>query len=286
MTYEHLPLDKIERWDNSFIENSNPHSYVKALLHYFCETLMHTHDFYEINFVMHGNGKYYHDEACIDATVGDVFITPPDIYHGYLKNTDFYIYNLCIHKDFFEYYKKEIDEIPAIAELIEGVPYMHRLNQKSPFALHISNQNLAFFRADLDLIVQTSKSDSPSNEYVKNIITLKILTHLSILYTNQCEKWKKKKENVAFASIMETINYMKANLAEKITIEKLASIACMSRSSYIRNFKMIFNISPIEHLKNLRIEHAHSLISTGKYSKSYIAQECGFYDVAHMGKYI
>ena len=85
---------------------------------------------------------------------------------------------------------------------------------------------------------------------------------------------------------METVYYMKNNFAEKITLESLSEIAHMSRSSYIRNFKTLFNASPMEYLRNIRIERAKQMLLSGKHTKSYIAQECGFYDVAHMGKYL
>ena len=282
---EQLPFDDVPRWTDAFIENSHPHSYVKAYLHYFCEALLHTHEFYEVNFVMHGSGKYYHDKICMNARVGDVFITPPNVYHGYLKKDDFYIYNLCIRKDFFDYYKKELFEIPAVAELFEGVPYLHRLKGKQ-FSFHLSNQALAMLKSDLDLIYECSQADSDSAELTKNIITLKILAHLAFIYSQQFAKWSKKNENNSFASIMESIHYMKDNLSEKVTIDMLSERAHMSRSSYIRHFKSIFNTSPMEYLRNLRVSRARAMLMKGNATKSYIAQECGFYDVAHMSKYI
>ena len=280
-----LPLDKTERWTSSFVKNGNPHCYVKAHLHYFCEAQMHTHDFYEINFVMHGNGKYYHADNCISATVGDVYITPPDVYHGYLKNTDFYIYNLCIVTEFFDHFRKEINGMMSVAELIEGAPYLHKIKRNS-FVLHVSSQNLALLKSDLDLIAEIGRLDTPAKEYTKNAIALKILAQLGHLYSQQYAKWKKNRENTTFASVMETVYYMKNNFAEKITLENLADVAHMSRSSYIRNFKTLFNVSPMEYLRNIRIERAKLMIMSGNYTKSFIAQECGFYDVAHMGKYI
>ncbi|MBQ7040113.1 MAG: helix-turn-helix domain-containing protein [Clostridia bacterium] len=280
-----LPLDKNERWTSTFIKTDNPHSYVKAQLHYFCEAQMHTHDFYEFNFVMHGNGKYYHSDNCISANVGDVYITPPDVYHGYLKKTDFYIYNLCILKDFFDHFQKEISGMVSVSELLEGAPYLHNIKRNS-FSLHVSSQNLAFLKADLDLIVEIDRLNTPSKEYTKNAIALKILAQLGHLYSQQYAKWKNNRENTTFASVMETVYYMKNNFPEKITLESLAEVAHMSRSSYIRNFKTLFNVSPMEYLRNLRIERARLMIISGKHTKSFIAQECGFYDVAHMGKYI
>lgn len=285
MSANSLPIDKNERWTSYYVNKNNPHCYVKSHLHYFCEAKMHTHDFYEFNFVMHGNGKYYHSDNCISATVGDIYITPPDVYHGYLKETDFYIYNLCIVKEFFEHFNKELNGMLSVPELLEGAPYLHKIKRNS-FSLHVSSQNLALLKADLDLISEIDKLDTPSKEYTKNAIALKILAQLGLLYYQQYAKWKNNRENTTFASVMETVYYMKNNFAEKITLESLSEIAHMSRSSYIRNFKTLFNASPMEYLRNIRIERAKQMLLSGKHTKSYIAQECGFYDVAHMGKYL
>lgn len=285
MSANSLPIDKIERWTSNYVNENNPHCYVKSHLHYFCEAKMHTHDFYEFNFVMHGNGKYYHSDNCISATVGDIYITPPDVYHGYLKETDFYIYNLCIVKEFFEHFSKELNGMLSVPELLEGAPYLHKIKRNS-FSLHVSSQNLALLKADLDLIAEIDKLDTPSKEYTKNAIALKILAQLGLLYYRQYAKWKNNRENTTFASVMETVYYMKNNFAEKITLESLSDIAHMSRSSYIRNFKTLFNASPMEYLRNIRIERAKQMLLSGKHTKSFIAQECGFYDVAHMGKYL
>ncbi len=280
-----LPYDSTEHWTEDYIKNDNPNSFVKAHLHYLCEALMHTHDFYELNFVMHGTGEYYHDKTCLTAHVGDVFITPPNIYHGYLKKEDFYIYNLCIRTDFFNYYKNEIAGMPSVGELIDGLPYILRLKNNG-FAFHLSEKNLATLNNDLDLIVSMGELKTQESEYMKNAVTLKILTQLGFIYSKQREKWKKYKENTDYSSIMESIYYMKKNYSEKITLDKLSSAAHMSRSTYIRHFKELFNTSPMEYLRNIRVENAKRMLQDGKKSKSYIAQECGFYDIAHMGKYL
>ncbi len=280
-----LPFDAISNWPETFIPNRHPHSYVKAFLHYFCEALLHTHAFYEINFIMHGSGKYFYDKDYVEANVGDVYITPPDVYHGYLKKTDFYVYNLCIKKEFFTHYKDELLAIPLVSDMLEGIPYLYHLKGQR-FCFRLSSQNLATFKSDLDLIHECTLADSESAELIKNMVTLKIIAHLAFLYSQQFSHWSKASENNSFSAVMESIHYIKNNLSEKITIDTLAKCAHMSRSTYIRHFKTIFKISPMEYVKNIRVSKAKTLLLTGTLSKTTIAQECGFYDASHMAKYL
>lgn len=286
MNKNSLPMDKTERWTNSFLRQKNKDSLVRAHMHYFCEAKMHTHDFYEINFVMHGNGKYFRGDSNCNAKVGDVFIVQPDAYHGYLKNTDFYIYNFCIHQDFFKQYRREIEQIPPISEMIEGIPYLHSPLQSSGFSFHLSSSEMVLVKNDLDLMVEYDNMNTKWQENLKNILALKILSYLSYLYSRQYEKWVKKDENNNFAAIMESIYFMKENFSDKITVDDLSNVAHMSRSSYIRYFKHFFSATPIEYLRNLRLSHAKKMLQEGKNSKSFVAQECGFYDTAHLLKYL
>ena len=50
---------------------------------------MHEQEFYEINLITKGEGMHYIDDSRIKAEVGDVFIIPPKISHGYLGGKDF-----------------------------------------------------------------------------------------------------------------------------------------------------------------------------------------------------
>ena len=46
-------------------------------------TPMHTHNFYELNIVISGDGTHHMNTSSCRITTGDVFIMPPGISHGY-----------------------------------------------------------------------------------------------------------------------------------------------------------------------------------------------------------
>lgn len=56
----------------------------------------------------------------------------------------------------------------------------------------------------------------------------------------------------------------------------------MSRSTFLRSFKELCNISPTEYLNNYRCEKAAEMLATHKYSKTAVAHSNGFYDLSHM----
>ncbi|MBI5205555.1 MAG: helix-turn-helix transcriptional regulator [Nitrospirae bacterium] len=76
--------------------------------------------------------------------------------------------------------------------------------------------------------------------------------------------------------IDRVIEHIHAVLGEKITIEKMAKIACMSPSHFSRIFKQETGISPMDYLNRIRMDRAKKLLLAGDKSITEIAIECGF----------
>ncbi|WP_103864257.1 GlxA family transcriptional regulator [Aquimarina sp. I32.4] len=76
--------------------------------------------------------------------------------------------------------------------------------------------------------------------------------------------------------IHQVQDYMIANIASKITIEKLAENVSISSRSLSRVFKKETGITIIEYLTKLRIEKAKTLKNNPEYTIDFIASECGF----------
>lgn len=64
---------------------------------------MHTHNFHELNIIISGNGKHHLNGATTRITVGDLFIMPPGVPHGYdFASENFSIFHLLFHKNFLK----------------------------------------------------------------------------------------------------------------------------------------------------------------------------------------
>ena len=83
-------------------------------------------------------------------------------------------------------------------------------------------------------------------------------------------------------AISDTIKYMAAHFSEKITIDDLCSVAAMSRSVYMENFKAIVGDSPIKFLTKVRVQIAKGCLVTSEASISEIAEKVGFYDKSRL----
>jgi AraC family transcriptional regulator len=80
------------------------------------------------------------------------------------------------------------------------------------------------------------------------------------------------------------IDYIKANLAQDLSILDLASLTSMSESHFSRSFKQSVGIAPYQYLMQQRVERAKQLLKQQAISISDIALDCGFANQTHLTK--
>jgi len=86
------------------------------------------------------------------------------------------------------------------------------------------------------------------------------------------------------SALSYVINFIRANIGEKIHIEQLSEKACMSRASFYRAFKREFNINPIDFILQEKIKKAKQLLTETTGSISDICYQLGFSDLNYFGR--
>jgi len=79
-------------------------------------------------------------------------------------------------------------------------------------------------------------------------------------------------------------DFIHQNYSNPISLKDMAKAAKLSEYYFHRNFRIYFNQTPHSYLKSIRIEKAKILLSQSKYSKSEIANMCGFQDTKYFSK--
>lgn len=88
--------------------------------------------------------------------------------------------------------------------------------------------------------------------------------------------WKIYTPNTQSARITKAISYLKENYKNPIQVEELASVACMSPTSFFRNFKTVTTLSPIQFQKKLRLCEAQRLMRWENETASSAAEIVGY----------
>jgi AraC family transcriptional regulator len=86
---------------------------------------------------------------------------------------------------------------------------------------------------------------------------------------------------VSRMEINRSIEYMRQNLSEKLTLASLACFSGMSVSHFARIFRQETGLSPIEYLIDMRLEVACRLLLGKSVPFKQIAMDCGFSSPAH-----
>jgi len=242
---------------------------------------MHDHDFFEINIISEGNGIHYLASQTIPAKAGDVFVIPPGVPHAYEKNGDsFTVLHLIMKNTFFSRYKTELESLAGYKLLFEIEPYLRANAGK--FFLKLNFEELTEFCESMNLIFTLEEQATPTADTAKNIRALDCICSLTRIMEERT-RFPEKSSGDDFSELTASLEYIHSSFSEKITIDTLASMCNMSRSTYIRKFHRLFSKAPMEYLQEHRCKAAVKMIRAG-ISKTETACSCGFYDSSHMEK--
>lgn len=232
----------------------------------------------EIVYFEKGYGICIIGDKIINFKSGDIFLLGKRLPHLF-KNDDRYlnkkikVRTLVLHflEDFLG---KEFIQIPEMIKI-------KTLLKKAERGLIIKGKTKIAVSIILKKILTASGTD-------------KIIMLLQIL--NLIEKSKERSAILPIGfvtsvndNVEERINdiysYTMKNFYKKIDTKEIASIACLSKHSFCRYFKIKTGKTYINFLHEIRIKHACKLLTESNLSTSQISNECGFVNFSNFFRY-
>ena len=245
---------------------------------------MHVQEFHEINIVISGKGVHYIEENCLDATVGDIFIIPPDVRHGYVGSPDFDVFHVLIHRRFIEKHSADFQALESYFDLFSAEPIM-RTKTKKPLHLRLSDEQFERVCALLAQMEEYPDTTLASDCLARSGLTMVLIPMLCKAYSESESKNARGGElRRADECFMKAISKIHESYKEKLTVTELAKIANLSRSAFVRKFTELCKLPPSEYLTKRRLEAAEYMLLHTALSVGDIAFECGFYDASHLNK--
>jgi len=77
-------------------------------------------------------------------------------------------------------------------------------------------------------------------------------------------------------------DYIEAHLDDRLTLEELAGVACLSPFHFSRSFKQAVGVGTQRYVMQRRLERAKALMRRTNQPLALIAQEAGFSDQSHL----
>ncbi|MBE6553399.1 MAG: helix-turn-helix domain-containing protein [Ruminococcaceae bacterium] len=257
----------------------DPQNLVHAYLHENYTHKMHVHQFCEMNIIVSGEGQHYIGDFSIPASIGDVFVIPPTVAHGYFSHGRLDILHILLRADFMHRYREELCRLPSYSLLFDIEPQI-RLSSGGEYNLRIPSHCFPALQEEIYRLISLEKA----KEYTyQNVLTLGFIGKLGELLRQSMQNETIRTRDRGLLEVME---YIRENLDQKLTLELLASKVSLSKSTLNRRFVETLHVSPMQYVMKCRLEKAKALLSQGELSKTEIAHFCGFFDIAHMNKYL
>ncbi len=223
---------------------------------FYALTPEHTHPSYM--FVLNFNGQTVVrlDNRLSSGRPGTLFVLSPGIPHQELPSDSPPRY-ICIMiaKRFFEkqyrLYSRARPEILRGAVLVPGEGLLPLLKR---------------FMAEAD-------SGLPGGWAVRSALGVEICHSIIRAIVKTPAVRNRMAERVEVGRVIE---HLHSHLDDKITVERMASIACLSASHFARVFRKETGQAPMEYVNGLRLERAKKMLLAGDRSVTEIALLCGF----------
>ena len=103
----------------------------------------------------------------------------------------------------------------------------------------------------------------------------------------QCEGGKTKvsqQEQIAAQRMKQMLRFVEEHYAEELNVERISDCVALSESACLRSFRQMLGITPIQYVKQFRVEKAAELLRSTRLKTGEIGMECGFADGSYFIK--
>lgn len=208
----------------------------------------------------------------------------------------------------FEYLPGETVIVPSNAEMKIDFPEASKDNPTQCIALAIDKQIISntldflndkypkegksnlwkldhenyFFYNNVELAGTINKliKECMGNSLTKDVLADLTLQELiiRIIQTQTTKRFENERYIESNSPIASSIEYIRNNIRENINLKDLSDKACMSPTSFYRNFKRELGMSPIEFILNEKIKYAKKLLSNPNIQVNEVSYATGFED--------
>ena len=223
----------------------------------------HWHDRLELHLVKRGVLELECNEKTFSVRKGEVSIISPTLSHKGLPNhegVEYYVIMFDI--------KNLFNNTVSTARYLEPI-----LNGELGFALKTDNREIVNLATEIVNMSQT-QGGHHSLEIIGSLYKL-----LGLLLKHCVDNSTLKKPHSD--NFQEVVNYIKANLHSKLSVEEISRNFNYEKSYFCRKFKSVTGVTATEYIRLSRLEEARNMLEKTTKSIMNIAISCGFHDSAY-----
>jgi AraC-like DNA-binding protein len=232
----------------------------------------HYHDFSELVLVLSGRGRHVLEGESFPVAAGNVFVVQGQQVHSFRERDGLVLVNVMY----------DPQRVPLPAGLLRRLPGYSALFMLEPTfrSAHRFSSRLQLDREDLgaaEALAERIEAESAQARAGHEAVLLGLLTELMVFLSRQYGE-SEVRESRALLEMGRLISTLEQRFSEAWTLEQMAKLARLSRTSLLRVFRQATGKSPIDYLIGLRIEAAKRLLRQSERSMTDIALDTGFGD--------
>lgn len=218
-------------------------------------TDVHVHEFFEIEFVIEGNGKHVINDSEYDISSGSIYFLTPGTFHRIVCKPKLKLVNIMFDETVLSnpILSKMLVEKPNYSILLDGEDYNE------------------IYTLSKILINNLSCHDGYTNLFISHILNCIIIK--IIRASNHIETGKIQGRHEA---LNDALRYLYNNFKDNPSLKSIALMFGYSPNYFSKIFTEFTGKGYVEFLNGLKVAHAKVLLTSGDKTVSEIAFYCGF----------
>ena len=213
--------------------------------------------------ILQGTADLYCSQTCYQVRPGDILIANANELHsGFCKSA-------------YDSYVLIFDIRRLSAELAVQNPFYQPLIRDDPQ-----------LQALIQRIITEEQLQQPGYKALCKALVTELAVSLSRRYLDSQRSGhnfqKRKQELDRLAPVTD---YLAAHYAENVAVSQLAEMLFLSEGRFCHLFREIMGCAPVQYVHDLRLQKAWSLLNTGRYNVTQVAQMVGFQDYNNFGRH-
>lgn len=219
---------------------------------------VHSHDFYEMYYLMDGKTKYFIGDELFEIESGDIVFVPKGLFHETDSENCHRNERILI---FFDDNTFTLQTEYILRELCNNR------------VIHISKNNSERIER---LFIRIKNEYEKGGRFSQTLLNIYILELATLICRHKIDyKPSSAKLNEDIYAISQ---YIRTNFNKDITLKSLSRDFAMSESHLSRRFKEVSGIGINEYITYVRIMNAEKLLRSRKMPITKVAAACGFND--------
>lgn len=229
-----------------------------------------------ILYIVEGTAILHLPWTDIECRPGYMYLVPNFVRHSYECSPGLKFFYLF----FFERFQEKTDifderEFPVETRANEAADLLFR-----NFCLLYPNLSLPYKDA------AAFDAHKSYKQYAEDYASMESFEHLQLqglvwIVFSYFMKHSRPKFEVADERVMRVAGYVQQHIADEISVDRLADIACVSLPHLNRLFSKAFGLSPLRYVNRKKILHAQKLLLTTGLTVQQVASRVGFDDASY-----